>query len=115
MKPRTAIRRHLPETLRRDRDLTATTASATAALPDYAPIPRSALGNGPLALRGYLVVRHKDGARETPTGRDVPMRPVEEQAVSDNSHLEAGFQAALATPAEVVSDVAHRAKSVMPT
>jgi len=43
------------------------------------------------------------------------MRPIEEQAVSDNSHLEAGFQAAGATRAEVVSDVAHPAKSVMPT
>jgi hypothetical protein len=43
----------------------ATTASATAALPDYAPIPRFALGQRPLALRGYLVVRHKDGTRDS--------------------------------------------------
>ena len=76
----------------------ATTASATAAPPDCAPIPIPPSGNGPLALRGYLVVWHKDGTRETPTGRDVPMRPIEEQAVSDNSHLEAGFEAAGATP-----------------
>jgi hypothetical protein len=93
----------------------ATSASDTAAPPDYAPIPRSALGQRPLGAARYLVVRHKDGTRETPTGRDVPMRPVEKQAVSDNSHREAGFQAAGANPAEVVSDVAHPAQSVMPT
>ena len=42
----------------------------------------TAVEDGPLALRGDLVVRHEDGTHERlPRACAVPMRPVEEQAV----------------------------------
>jgi uncharacterized Fe-S cluster protein YjdI/CDGSH-type Zn-finger protein len=72
--------------------------------------------NGPLALRGDLVVRHGDGTHER-LPRAVLCRcgQSKNKPFCDNSHLEAGFQAAGATPAQVLSDVAHPAKPVIPT
>jgi uncharacterized Fe-S cluster protein YjdI/CDGSH-type Zn-finger protein len=72
--------------------------------------------NGPLALRGDLVVRHGDGTHERlPRAALCQCGQSKNKPFCDNSHLEAGFQAAAATPAQVLSDVAHPAKPVIPT
>jgi CDGSH-type Zn-finger protein len=69
-----------------------------------------------LALRGDLVVRHGDGTHERlPRAALCQCGQSKNKPFCDNSHLEAGFQAAAATPAQVLSDVAHPAKPVIPT
>jgi CDGSH-type Zn-finger protein len=72
--------------------------------------------NGPLALRGDLVVRHKDGTHER-LPRAVLCRcgHSKNKPFCDNSHVEAGFLAAGATPAEILSDVSQTANPVIPT
>ena len=72
--------------------------------------------NGPLALRGDLVVRHWDGTHERlPRAALCRCGQSKNKPFCDNSHLEAGFQAAGGTPAEVLSDVAHPANPAIPT
>jgi uncharacterized Fe-S cluster protein YjdI/CDGSH-type Zn-finger protein len=72
--------------------------------------------NGPLALRGDLIVRHEDGTHERlPRAALCRCGQSKDKPPCDNSHLEAKFQAAGATPADVLSDVAHPASPVMPT
>ena len=74
------------------------------------------VGNGPLVLRGALLVRHRDGTHER-LSRAALCRcgKSNNKPFCDNSHLAAGFQAAGATPAEVLSDIAHPANPVIPT
>jgi uncharacterized Fe-S cluster protein YjdI/CDGSH-type Zn-finger protein len=71
--------------------------------------------NGPLALRGHLVVRHGDGTHERlPRAALCRCGQSKNKPFCDNTHLQAGFQAAGATPAEA-SDVAHPAKPAIST
>ena len=72
--------------------------------------------NGPLALRGDLVVRHKDGTHEgLPRAVLCRCGHSKNKPFCDNSHVEAGFLAAGATPAEILSDVSQTANPVIPT
>ncbi|MDQ1483072.1 MAG: hypothetical protein QOF35_1148 [Actinomycetota bacterium] len=83
------------------------TSPVTAAIP---------VANGPLALRGDLVVRRADGTTERlPRAALCRCGQSKNKPFCDNSHLETGFQAAGATPAELVPDVAHPADPVIPT
>lgn len=75
----------------------------------------TAVENGPLALRGDFVVRRGDGTHERlPRAALCRCGQSKNKPFCDNSHLEAGFQAAGATPTEVLSDVAHPANPVIP-
>ena len=59
-----------------------------------------------MALRGDLVVRHGDGTHERlPRAALCRCGQSKNKPFCDNSHLEAGFQAAGATPAQILSDV----------
>jgi uncharacterized Fe-S cluster protein YjdI/CDGSH-type Zn-finger protein len=72
--------------------------------------------NGPLALRGDLVVRHQHGTHERlPRAALCRCGQSKNKPFCDNSHLEAGFHAPGATPAEVLCDVAHPDNPLMPT
>jgi CDGSH-type Zn-finger protein len=69
-----------------------------------------------LALRGDLVVRHKDGTHEgLPRAVLCRCGHSKNKPFCDNSHVEAGFLAAGATPAEILSDVSQTANPVIPT
>jgi uncharacterized Fe-S cluster protein YjdI/CDGSH-type Zn-finger protein len=60
--------------------------------------------NGPLAVRGDLVVRHEDGSLERlPRAALCRCGQSKNKPFCDNSHIETGFQAPGASPAEVVS------------
>jgi uncharacterized Fe-S cluster protein YjdI/CDGSH-type Zn-finger protein len=60
--------------------------------------------NGPLAVRGDLLVRHEDGTLERlPRAALCRCGQSKNKPFCDNSHLESGFQARGATPAEAVS------------
>jgi CDGSH-type Zn-finger protein len=65
--------------------------------------------NGPLALRGDLVVRRSDGTHERfPRVALCRCGQSKNKPFCDNSHLEAGFQATGATPAELLPNVPRR-------
>jgi CDGSH-type Zn-finger protein len=69
-----------------------------------------------LALRGDLVVRRADGTHERlPRAALCRCGQSKNKPFCDNSHLEAGFQAAGAPAAEVLSGIAHPANPVIPT
>jgi uncharacterized Fe-S cluster protein YjdI/CDGSH-type Zn-finger protein len=60
--------------------------------------------NGPLAVRGDLVVRHEDGSRERlPRAALCRCGQSKNKPFCDNSHLAAGFQAPGVRPDEAVS------------
>ena len=72
--------------------------------------------NGPLALRGDLVVRRGDGTHERlPRVALCRCGQSKNKPFCDNSHLEAGFEAAGATSAELLPDVADPGNPVIPT
>jgi uncharacterized Fe-S cluster protein YjdI/CDGSH-type Zn-finger protein len=61
--------------------------------------------NGPLVLRGDLLVRHEDGTRESlPRVALCRCGQSKNKPFCDNSHLTVGFQASGASPMEAVSD-----------
>jgi uncharacterized Fe-S cluster protein YjdI/CDGSH-type Zn-finger protein len=63
--------------------------------------------NGPLAVRGDLVVRHEDGTLERlPRAALCRCGQSKNKPFCDNSHIEAGFQAPGGSPAEAVSNAA---------
>jgi uncharacterized Fe-S cluster protein YjdI/CDGSH-type Zn-finger protein len=60
--------------------------------------------NGPLALRGFLMVRHEDGSLERlPRAALCRCGQSKNKPFCDNSHLEAGFRAPGVSPADAVS------------
>jgi uncharacterized Fe-S cluster protein YjdI/CDGSH-type Zn-finger protein len=60
--------------------------------------------NGPLLLRGALVVRHEDGEDETlPRAALCRCGRSNNKPFCDNSHLESGFRAPGASPDDAVS------------
>ena len=76
----------------------------------------TAVENGPLALRGDLVVRHEDGTHERlPRAALCRCGQSKNKPFCDNSHLEAGFQAPGATRAQILFDLARPAGPVIPT
>jgi uncharacterized Fe-S cluster protein YjdI/CDGSH-type Zn-finger protein len=63
--------------------------------------------DGPLALRGDLVIRHEDGALESlPRAALCRCGQSKNKPFCDNSHVQAGFRASGASPAEAVSSAA---------
>jgi CDGSH-type Zn-finger protein len=67
-------------------------------------------------MRGDLVIQLGDGARER-LQRAALCRcgQSNNKPFCDNSHLQAGFQAAGATPAQVVSNIERSANAGIPT
>jgi uncharacterized Fe-S cluster protein YjdI/CDGSH-type Zn-finger protein len=72
--------------------------------------------NGPLAVRGDLVIRREDGTRERlPRAALCRCGQSKNKPFCDNSHLEAGFQAPGSNPAEAVANAASPARKARTT
>ena len=68
--------------------------------------------NGPLALRGRLVVQHPDGTRESlPRAALCRCGQSKNKPFCDNSHLESGFVSPGLSPAVAILDAANPAAS----